>query len=344
MQPASIIDVFEEGADIGSSLVDRRISFAVHFFLLQSAHEALGLGVVIRVAGAAHADQDATLRQLFAIVGAGILHAPVRVMDEAWLGVSGDQGHVERLDGQARLEMVGERPADHLARKSVENDGEINKLLRQPDIGDVGDPNLIEPCGNKSAREIGNDRELVAAVGRVGNEWLLPQAQQIVLAHEAQDVLVIDLQAMDAPEVAADPPIAIEAIVERDRLNFVAQIRLRSLWRANLAKAIEAGARHAAELTQMLDRGGALRLLRVHFFNDRVDGVARDDRSRASMSRKASRKKRGPSAACRSCARARQSAPGLAPVRSAEPAEPAQRPDWREPRPAYVRASGSARM
>src|SRR5271165_2326367 len=242
MQPASIIDVFEEGADIGSGLVDRRISFAVHFFLLQSAHEALGLGVVIRVAGAAHADQDATLR----------------VMDEAWLGVSGDQGHVERLDGQARLEMVGERPADHLARKSVENDGEINKLLRQPDIGNVGDPNLIEPCGNKSAREIGNDRELVAAVGRVGNEWLLPQAQQIVLAHEAQDVLVIDLQAMDAPEVAADPPIAIEAIVERDRLNFVAQIRLRSLWRANLAKAIEAGARHAAELTQMLDRGGRL--------------------------------------------------------------------------------------
>jgi hypothetical protein len=40
----------------------------------------------------------------------------------------------------------------------------------------------------------------------------------------------------------------------------------------------------------MLDRWGALRLLRVHFFNDRVDGVARDDRSRASMSRKASKK------------------------------------------------------
>ena len=98
-------------------------------------------------------------------------------------------------------------------------------------------------------------------------------------------MLVVDLQAMDAPEVAADPPIAIEAVFERDLLDFVAQIRFRPLRRANLAKAIEAGARHAAELAQMLDRGGALRLLRVHFFNDRVDGVARDDRSRASMSR-----------------------------------------------------------
>src|SRR5208283_6119310 len=53
VQPTSIIDDFEEGADMGSGLVDRRISFAVHFFLLQRAHEALGLGVVIRVAGAA---------------------------------------------------------------------------------------------------------------------------------------------------------------------------------------------------------------------------------------------------------------------------------------------------
>src|SRR5208337_3860006 len=107
----------------------------------------------------------------------------------------------------------------------------------------------------------------------------------------AQDVLVIDLEAMDAPGVPADPPIAIEAVFERDLLDLVAQIRFRPLGRANLAKAIEAGARHAAELAQMLDRGGALRLLRVHFFDDRVDGVARDERSRASMSRKASRKK-----------------------------------------------------
>jgi hypothetical protein len=52
---------------------------------------------------------------------------------------------------------------------------------------------------------------------------------------------------MDAPELPADPPIAVEAVFERDRLDFVAQIRFRPLGRANLAKAIEAGARDAAE-------------------------------------------------------------------------------------------------
>lgn len=180
MQSASIIDVFEEGADMDFGLVDRRIEFAVHFLLLQRAHEALGLGVVIRVAGAAHADQDAARLQPFAIVGAGILHAPVGVVDEAGLGVSGGQGHVERLDGQARFEMVGERPADHPARKGVENDGQIDELPGQPDISNVGDPDLIEAGGDKTARQIGNDRELMPAVGRVGNERLLPQAEQIV--------------------------------------------------------------------------------------------------------------------------------------------------------------------
>jgi len=47
---------------------------------------------------------------------------------------------------------------------------------------------------------------------------------------------------MDAPEISADPPIAIEAVFERNLLDFVAQVRFRPLRRANLAKAIEAGA------------------------------------------------------------------------------------------------------
>jgi len=92
-------------------------------------------------------------------------------------------------------------------------------------------------------------------VGGVGNERLFAQAEQIVLAHEAQDVLVVDLQAVDASQFSADPPMAIEAVLKRDRLDFVAQIRVRPLGLADLAKAIEAGAGHAAKLAQMLDRG-----------------------------------------------------------------------------------------
>jgi hypothetical protein len=61
------------------------------------------------------------------------------VVNEAGRGVSGGQGHVERLDRQARLEMIGERPPDHLARKGVENDRQIDELRREPHISNVGD-------------------------------------------------------------------------------------------------------------------------------------------------------------------------------------------------------------
>jgi len=71
-------------------------------------------------------------------------------------------------------------------------------------------------------------------------------------------MLVIDLQAMDAPEIPTDPPIAVEAVFERDLLNLVAQVRLGPLRRADLAVTIEAGARNAAEPAQMLDGDVAL--------------------------------------------------------------------------------------
>ena len=146
-----------------------------------------------------------------------------------------------------------------------------------------------------------------------------PQTEQIALAHETQDVLVIDLQAMDAPEFPADPPIAMEAMFERDRLNFVAETRFRPLRRAKLAKTIEAGARHAAKLAQCSIEGLPC-VSRAHFFKDRVHGVVRDDRSRVDEPQGFAKKNQCPSAAYRSCARAQKFALAPAPVRLAEQA------------------------
>lgn len=100
---------------------------------------------------------------------------------------------------------------------------DLNRISTGPRCGKPGAPNFIRP--------------LPGAVGRVAHERFLAQAEQIVLAHEAQDVH----QAVDAPEVSADPPVAIKAIFERDLLSFVVQIRFRPLRRTNFAKSIEAG-------------------------------------------------------------------------------------------------------
>ncbi len=43
--------------------------------------------------------------------------------------------------------MVGERKAHDFARECVDDDGEINEVLGEPNIGDVGDPELVEAGG-----------------------------------------------------------------------------------------------------------------------------------------------------------------------------------------------------
>ena len=112
MQSASVIDVFDEGAYVGSGLLDRGIGLGVDLLLLQGSHEALGLGVVVGVAGPAHAGSDPMGLQPFAVFMASILHAAVGVVDETRRGTAGRQRHVERLDSQARrLEATAEGPS-----------------------------------------------------------------------------------------------------------------------------------------------------------------------------------------------------------------------------------------
>ena len=87
------------------------------------------------------------------------LHAAVGMMDEA-VGrrISRGQGQVERLQGERGLQMVGERKADHFARERVDDDREIDEVLGEPDIGDVGDPDLVEAGRLQPARKVRPDR------------------------------------------------------------------------------------------------------------------------------------------------------------------------------------------
>ena len=117
------------------------------------------------------------------IGGRGVLHAPVGVVDEA-LGfrVAQAERHVERFEGEAGFEMVGERPPHDLAREGVEDDRQIDELFAEPHISDVGDPDLVEPRGREAAREVRRDGEPVPAHRRLRDERPAAQREQIVLA------------------------------------------------------------------------------------------------------------------------------------------------------------------
>ena len=98
-------------------------------------------------------------------------------------------------------------------------------------------------------------RESVVA----GTKAALPQAQQVVLAHQPQHALVIDRPALP-PQLRADPPIAIVAVRQRQTLDGIAQAGLLLARRRGLPMPVIAGAADARERAHPLDREIALRL------------------------------------------------------------------------------------
>jgi len=181
METVGVVDGLDEVADLASGVFDRGVGFGVHLLGFERLHETFGLGIVVRIGHPAHAGGDLARLQTLGVVAASILHAPVRVMDQTVRSrIARHDRHVQRLNGEPGLQMIVERPADDLARERVEHDRQIDESLAEPDIGDVGDPYLIEPSGPEAARQIRHDREAMPAVGGVWNEGFGAQAQQIV--------------------------------------------------------------------------------------------------------------------------------------------------------------------
>lgn len=110
--------------------------------------------------------------------------------------------------------MIVERPSDHFARERVDDHGQINESVRQADVSDVGDPNLVEAAGNEPARQVGHDPEGMPVRRRRRDEWPSPQAQQVAGPHELQDPLGVDHEAI-GPQPVGDPSVALVAVAQR---------------------------------------------------------------------------------------------------------------------------------
>jgi hypothetical protein len=98
--------------------------------VLESLHEALGLGLVIGIPRAAQADPDSLGLQQVGLGRRGILDATLRVVDQPRPNRARGQGHLERGQRQFRLQVALERPADAAATIGSHQDGQVHELLR----------------------------------------------------------------------------------------------------------------------------------------------------------------------------------------------------------------------
>jgi len=110
-------------------------------FRLQGFEEALGHGVIIAIAGPAHALHHLVRGELGPERLRGILHAPVRVQHQMVLRpfllpglFEGDQRGVLGLQGST------EGPADHFPVPEIQDDREILPAGLRLDVGDIGHP------------------------------------------------------------------------------------------------------------------------------------------------------------------------------------------------------------
>jgi hypothetical protein len=100
MEPLTVVHGFDKGSDGASGLAQIAIAASVDLFLLQGFHEAFGLGVVVRIANAAHTGLDIIRRQDFRVLGASVLDAAIRMMDQgASCRLSRCDGHHQRGNG-----------------------------------------------------------------------------------------------------------------------------------------------------------------------------------------------------------------------------------------------------
>ena len=179
---------------------------------LQGVEEALRHRVVVAVAGAAHAGHHPELLEAALVVTARVLAPAVAVVQQtgAWLPTI--HRLLERSEGELRVQVWPERPADHESRVQIQHDGQVAPPGTRTQVGDVGDPDLVDGlCREVLIEDVGSDRIRVLRVRR-RLELLRLGADQSALSHQASDPVPTASLAVLA-QVGVDPHRAIPAAI-----------------------------------------------------------------------------------------------------------------------------------
>ena len=128
VQTLPIVDLLDELADASLGIGKVSIAGCVDLFGLEGFHEALSHGVVVGIGDPAHGWNDARDLEPLDVIAAGVLDASIGVMDEAARDHRPAlEGHLQCIQSQACLQMVGHCPANHLAREGVEDTARYTK-------------------------------------------------------------------------------------------------------------------------------------------------------------------------------------------------------------------------
>jgi PAS domain-containing protein len=206
MPPLGIVPAVTVLSHCLLDLPPRRPAPAIQEFPLQRREEALHHGVVVAVPASAHAADDPAGREQALVVGAGVLAAPIRVMQRG--GMMQGQGTPQRGARQRAIEPGTGGPADDSPRREIEQYREIEPALRGPAVRQVGRPDPLGPARRKLARQMIRRDGVVGGAPGGHPESAARQAAEPGGAHQARDPLPAHPLAR-FPKIAMNPRAAI---------------------------------------------------------------------------------------------------------------------------------------
>lgn len=123
----------------------------IKLLVFQAPKESFGWRVIQAVACFAHAWLHVHDVEMMAVVQAGVLTAPVGMVDQARLGLASPKGHFQGPNAQGCLHMIIHGIAYNPPGEQIHDDGQIQPTLFGPNAGDISRPNPIGLIDGKLA-------------------------------------------------------------------------------------------------------------------------------------------------------------------------------------------------
>jgi len=163
----------------------------VDVLVFDATPETLDEDVVQRPTAPVHADGDPFAQEHLGEGGAGELRTLVGLEDVG--PAIAAQGVFQAVDAELRLQGVGQPPGQHATRVPVDDGDQVDKPMRQADVGDISAPYLVGPGDDDTAQQVGID--LVFGV-RLAGARPRRHAGQPQHPHQPLDPLAVDRMAL----------------------------------------------------------------------------------------------------------------------------------------------------
>jgi hypothetical protein len=145
------------------------------------------------------------------------------------------------------LEVAGQREAHDPPRPGVEDHREIDKALRDGDVGGVAEPEVVGGGGHEVAGHEGEDRPAVGAVGGAHETPAFPGVE-LALPHQPAHLLGIDPLAA-VSELGGDATVAVAL----ERVGDAADLGGDRFVRGHLPPGVVGGARQSHQRAPPFD-------------------------------------------------------------------------------------------